>query len=141
MNSNTVKNIKTCFLVDDDIDDQEIFMAAVSEVDKSINCVGIDNCEEAIDKLKTEVSNLPDFIFLDLNMPRLNGRQCLAELKKIAHLKHVPVIIYSTSSLNKDIEETKKLGADMFITKPSKFDDLCFALTEVLSKDWSNKSA
>lgn len=132
---------KTCFLVDDDMDDQEIFIAAVNEIDNSINCVSVDNCEEAIEKLKTERSNLPDFIFLDLNMPRLNGRQCLTELKKIAHLKHVPVIIYSTSSLKKDIEETKSLGADMFLTKPSKFDDLCNVLTQVLSRDWSQHRA
>jgi CheY-like chemotaxis protein len=138
---NIAKNTKTCFLVDDDIDDQEIFMAAVSEIDDSINCVSVDNCEEAIEQLKKSNINTPDFIFLDLNMPRLNGRQCLAELKKIAHLKHVPVIIYSTSSLKKDIEETAKLGADMFLTKPSRFDDLCNALHQVLSKDWSKNRA
>ena len=137
---NPVKTSKTCFLVDDDIDDQEIFMAAVSEIDNSINCVSVDNCEEAIDTLKNQTDVLPDFIFLDLNMPRLNGRQCLAELKKIAHLKHIPVIIYSTSSLKKDIEETKQLGADMFLTKPSKFYDLCNVLTQVLSKDWSKRT-
>lgn len=131
------KSPKTFFLVDDDIDDQEIFMAAVNEIDSSINCVGIDNCEEAIEKLKKEPGNTPDIIFLDLNMPRLNGRQCLAELRKIAHLKEVPVIIYSTSSLKKDIEETRILGADMFLTKPSKFDELCNALNNVLSTDWS----
>jgi CheY-like chemotaxis protein len=138
---NTLHNSKTFFLVDDDIDDQEIFIAAVNEVDNTIRCVSVDNCEEAIDKLRSEENDLPDFIFLDLNMPRLNGRQCLAELKKLAHLKHVPVIIYSTSSLKKDIEETTKLGADMFLTKPSKFDDLCNVLTQLLSKDWSKKYA
>ena len=131
------KTRKTFFLVDDDIDDQEIFLAAVNEIDNTINCVSIDNCEEAIEKLKREQTDLPDIIFLDLNMPRLNGRQCLAELRKLAHLKHIPVIIYSTSSLKKDIEETKRLGADMFLTKPSKFDDLCNALNNVLSTDWS----
>jgi CheY-like chemotaxis protein len=138
---NPEKTSKTCFLVDDDVDDQEIFMAAVSEVDNSIDCVSVDNCEEAIEKLKATHFKTPDFIFLDLNMPRLNGRQCLAELKKIAHLQNVPVIIYSTSSLKKDMEETAQLGADMFLTKPSKFDDLCHALHKVLSTDWSKKRA
>ncbi|HEX8334624.1 MAG TPA: hypothetical protein VF622_18510, partial [Segetibacter sp.] len=66
---------------------------------------------------------------------------CLVELRKLAHLKQVPVIIYSTSSLKKDIDETAQLGADMFLTKPSKFDDLCKALNNVISLDWSRKTA
>jgi CheY-like chemotaxis protein len=137
----TARSFKTLYLVDDDIDDQEIFMSAVNEIDSSIKCVSIDNCEEAIEKLKTDKYNLPDIIFLDLNMPRLNGRQCLAELRKLAHLKDVPVVIYSTSSLKKDIEETKSLGANMFLTKPSKFDELCNALTNLISRDWKALTA
>lgn len=136
----TSKSSKTVYLVDDDIDDQEIFMSAVNEIDSSIKCVGIDNCEEAIEKLKKDKYNLPDIIFLDLNMPRLNGRQCLTELRKLAHLKDVPVVIYSTSSLKKDIEETKSLGANMFLTKPSKFDELCSALHNLISLDWKTVS-
>jgi CheY-like chemotaxis protein len=137
----TLTKTKTLFIVDDDTDDQEIFAAAVNEVDESINCIAVDNCEEAIQMLKDNPDELPDFIFLDLNMPRINGRQCLVELRKLAHLKRVPVIIYSTSSLKKDIEETAQLGADMFLTKPTKFDDLCEALNNVISLDWSRKTA
>jgi CheY-like chemotaxis protein len=138
---NALKKTKTFFIVDDDSDDQEIFVAAANEVDQSIKCIAVDNCEDAIQMLKKSTDESPDFIFLDLNMPRINGRQCLVELRKLAHLKHVPVIIYSTSSLKKDIEETAQLGADMFLTKPSKFDDLCKALNNVVSLDWSRKSA
>src|SRR4051794_40368807 len=112
---------KTFFIVDDDIDDQELFMEAVSEVDQSIECISASDCEEALDLLKSGKVVLPDMIFLDLNMPRLNGKQCLAELKRQANLKHIPVIIYSTSSEKKDIEETTKLGAAHFLTKPNKF--------------------
>ena len=135
-----LKKPTTLFIVDDDEDDQEIFVAAAKEIDESIMCVTVDNCEEAIEKLKNH-KEIPDFIFLDLNMPRINGRQCLVELRKVAHLKHVPVIIYSTSSLKKDIEETARLGADMFITKPNKFDDLCKTLNSVITLDWSRKTA
>ena len=73
-------------------------------------------------------------IFLDLNMPRLNGKQCLAELKREAHLRDIPVIIYSTSSEKRDIEETSRLGAAHFLTKPNKFEELCKALTFVVVK-------
>lgn len=131
---------KTFFIVDDDTDDQEIFAAALNELDDSINCVAVDNCEDAIQMLK-KTDELPDFIFLDLNMPRINGRQCLVEVRKLARLKHVPVIIYSTSSSKKDIDETAQLGADMFLTKPSKFNDLCNALNNVISLDWSRNTA
>lgn len=138
---NALKKPKTFFIVDDDADDQEIFLAAVNEVDESIKCIAVDNCEDAIEILKNNSEPLPDFIFLDLNMPRINGRQCLVELRKVAHLNNVPVIIYSTSSLKKDIEETALLGADMFLTKPSKFEELCKALTNVISLEWPRKTA
>jgi CheY-like chemotaxis protein len=133
------KNQKTFFLVDDDVDDQEIFIAAVNEIDNSIKCISIDNCEEALEKLKKEHTDLPDLIFLDLNMPRLNGRQCLSEIRKLSRLKHIPVIIYSTSSLKKDMEETASLGADLFITKPNRFNELCETLNNVLLMDWPAK--
>jgi CheY-like chemotaxis protein len=128
-------------IVDDDTDDQEIFVAAVNEVDNSISCVAVDSCEDAINLLTHGSEDLPDFIFLDLNMPRMNGRQCLVELRKVALLNRIPIIIYSTSSLKKDIEETALLGADMFLTKPNKFDDLCKALNNVISLEWPRKTA
>jgi CheY-like chemotaxis protein len=125
------------FIVDDDADDQELFMEAINEVDNSIQCLSASDCEEALDLLKNRKITLPDVIFLDLNMPRLNGKQCLAELKKQAHLRDIPVIIYSTSSEKRDIEETSRLGAAHFLTKPNKFEELCEALTYVVSRDWS----
>lgn len=131
---------RTLFIVDDDTDDQDLFIEAVNEVDTSIQCMSASSCEEALDLLKNKKIRLPDIIFLDLNMPRLNGKQCLAELKKQAHLRHIPVIIYSTSSERRDIEETTRLGAAHFLTKPNKFEELCKALSFVVSKDWSQAS-
>ena len=128
---------KRFFIVDDDVDDQELFIEAVNEVDKSIECISASNCEEALQILKSGKIALPDVIFLDLNMPRQNGKQCLVELKKTAHLSKIPVIIYTTSSEKRDIDETTRLGAAHFLTKPNKFDELCKALSFVLSKDWS----
>jgi CheY-like chemotaxis protein len=128
---------KTLFIVDDDQDDQEVFMQALEQVDNSIECFNVSTCEEALDLLKDEKKHKPDFIFLDLNLPRINGKQCLTELRKMSHLKHVPIIIYSTSSEKRDIEETSKLGAAHFLTKPDKFGELCKALNNLLSVDWS----
>lgn len=132
-----MSNKRTFFIVDDDIDDQDLFIEAVNEVDNSIECVSASDCEEALDLLKNKKIDKPDMIFLDLNMPRLNGKQCLAELKKESHLRDIPVIIYSTSSEKRDIEETSRLGAAHFLTKPNKFEELCKALSFVMSKDWN----
>lgn len=128
------------FIVDDDADDQELFMEAVNQVDNSIQCIAASDCEEALDLLKNSKIDIPDVIFLDLNMPRLNGKQCLEELKKQSHLRHIPVIIYSTSSEKRDIDETNRLGAAYFLTKPNKFEELCKALTFVVATDWSSGS-
>ena len=74
--------------------------------------------------------------FLDLNMQETTGFQFV---KAIRH-KNIPVIIYSTSSEKRDIEETTRLGAAHFLTKPNKFDELCKAISFVVSKDWSKAS-
>jgi CheY-like chemotaxis protein len=125
---------RTFFIVDDDVDDQELFAEAVSEIDSSIACISVSNGEEALDVLRNRKIELPDMIFLDLNMPRLNGKQCLAELKREKHLKDIPVVIYSTSSEKRDIEETSRLGAAHFLTKPNKFDELCREVLFVVAK-------
>jgi len=127
-----MKPKRTFFIVDDDIDDQDLFIEAVNEVDDSIECMSASNCEEALDLLKNKKIGMPDMIFLDLNMPRLNGKQCLAELKKEAHLADIPVIIYSTSSEKRDIEETSRLGAAHFLIKPADMSNLTQILSELL---------
>ena len=119
---------KICFLIDDDQDDQEIFNIALQQVEVPLTCVVASDCAEAIRRLSIENSFSPDYIFLDLNMPRMNGKECLKEIKKQAHLKHIPVIMYSTSLKTSDIEETKKLGAIEFITKPANVNTLAHVL-------------
>jgi CheY-like chemotaxis protein len=130
----------TIFLADDDLDDQDFFKHALSQIDESILCLTASNGEEAIKKLKL-ISPLPDYIFLDLNMPRMSGSKCLAEIKKMRSLKNVPVIIYSTSSEERDINDAKKLGADYFITKPHDFKELCDTLQHFISGEWKKEKA
>jgi CheY-like chemotaxis protein len=123
---------KTVFLVDDDRDDREIFIEALAEIDDSLKCVTAENGEDAIRKLHSGVF-IPNFIFLDLNMPRMNGRECLVKIKNIERLQDTPVIIYTTSSLQKEKDELVKLGASKFLTKPANFSDLCRSLKGVLA--------
>ncbi len=74
----------------DDIDDQEIFTLVLKSVNPSINCVTANDGIEAVTKLMTEASFNPDYIFLDLNMPRMSGKEYLQEIKKIDRLKEPP---------------------------------------------------
>lgn len=123
---------KTCFLIDDDEDDQEIFALALKDIDPMISCVVANDATEALDKLARGEGFIPDYIFLDLNMPRISGKQCLIEIKKQEHLNHIPVIIYSTSTSPYDKQDTQELGATAFLSKPPHLEDLVKALNEFL---------
>lgn len=127
------------FIIDDDIEDQEIFIEAVKEVSDEIHCSSSTSGEEALFHLEREAKKLPDLIFLDLNMPKLNGKQVLKEIKNIPGLKAIPVIMYSTSFAPRDIEEIQQIGAAHHLLKPSRFNDLCAALNTILRKDWKSR--
>jgi CheY-like chemotaxis protein len=124
---------KTCLLIDDDLDDQEIFMLALEKVDSELRCVVANNGYEGLKYLNTTSNPLPSYIFLDLNMPLMNGKECLIEIKKHSYLKHIPVVIYTTSSLQDDIIQTQKLGASDFITKPSSIPELSLKLAKAFN--------
>jgi len=119
-----MKNGKICFLIDDDIDDQEIFTLVLKSVNPAITCVTANDGIEAVAKLTTEATFNPDYIFLDLNMPRMSGKECLQEIKKIGRLNGTPIVIYSTSSEQKDILETRALGASDYLEKQSSIEEL-----------------
>jgi CheY-like chemotaxis protein len=128
---------KTLLIIDDDPDDRELFCDALKEVDGSAICYSCKNGLEAIDMLTSEEAPIPDFIFLDLNMPILNGKQCLRELKKIRKLEQSHIVIYTTSKLTEDLSETLSMGAMHFMTKPIKFADLCRAISNMLVENWA----
>jgi CheY-like chemotaxis protein len=108
-----------CFLIDDDLDDQEIFLIAIEQFDASILCDFANDGAKAIEKLKADEVNVPNCIFIDLNMPRMNGIECLEEIRKMDHLKDVPVCMFSTSADPTSVATAKALGAVDFIVKPA----------------------
>jgi len=124
--------IRSVLLVDDDLDDQDIFRTALSEVAVSVIFTTANNGEDALQKLQAE-TNYPDIIFLDINMPVLNGFDTLAQIKKEDSLKHIPVFIYTTSARPEDIEKAKELGAVNCVRKPSDFLELCRFISSVLN--------
>ena len=116
-----MKKQKKIILIDDDEDEGYLFNEALRRIDQSL---AHDYFQDAIDALRflanKDQQSLPDFIFLDLNMPRMNGTECLIELKSNKYLAAIPVIILSTSDNESDITQAKSLGASYFVTKPNR---------------------
>jgi CheY-like chemotaxis protein len=108
-------------LVDDDEADQFLFKKALEELEIKPMVNVINNGIELMTYLTKENAQLPHLIFLDLNMPRKNGLDCLKEIRANNKLKDISVAIYSTSDNEKDIDETFKNKANIYITKPDDF--------------------
>jgi CheY-like chemotaxis protein len=122
------------FLIDDDPDDQEIFASVIENISHDIKCATAVNGKQALEKLLSGEVN-PDLIFLDMNMPLMNGKQFLIELKKDARIKHLPVVILSTSSDKTNVSQARALGAIEFVTKPDRFSEWERVLKDLLSKE------
>lgn len=125
-------------LVDDDTDDTSLFKEILEEVNPSIIFHSAGDGQQAIQFLKNESNTLPDVIFLDLNMPRMSGKECLVQIKRDEELHKIPVIMYTTSSQSKDIEETMQKGAICFITKPTNIKELKNILSSIAGNVHNN---
>jgi CheY-like chemotaxis protein len=121
----------TILYVEDDPEDQDIFREAIETVSPHTTCYFARNGSDALRVISKIVAE-PDYIFLDINMPEMNGKEFLKKLKSTSTLKSIPVIIYSTSNSSRDVDECKKLGAVEFITKPSDFTMICQTLKKFL---------
>lgn len=116
--------------VDDDLEDFEFFSEAVKEIDSSIVILRASNGHEALHILENHML-MPDYIFLDINMPMMDGKVCLQEIKKNERLKDIPVIMYSTTSNKTEIKHYKMMGAN-FLVKPDRFAHLVKSLNFIL---------
>ena len=123
-------------LADDDEDDRLFFREAFEEIKIKTRVKTVNDGEELMNHLIKKGNELPHILFLDLNMPRKNGMDCLLEIKRNSNLKDIPVAIYSTSASEEDIEETFVKGANVYIKKPSDFGTLKKILEEVITINW-----
>lgn len=126
-------NNKKILLIDDDKDDQLFFVDVLEEIDPSITCFVADDGHKGIGHLERQ-SPPPDVIFLDLNMPGLNGLECLHAVKLIEQHKNIPVIIFTTSSNPNDKEKAMQLGAQYFLTKPPDYLQLKNIMKDLIDK-------
>src|SRR5450432_299203 len=120
-------------LCDDDSDDCYFFNEALENLFLPTNLTAVHDGEQLMQLLTNETNELPHVLFLDLNMPRKNGFECLIEIKHNNELKHLPIIIFSTSFDQEVVNLLYKNGAQYFIRKPSEFPQLQKVILQALT--------
>lgn len=125
-------------IVDDDSDDRGLIKDAFLENNHGRDFILLENGDSLIEFLKKiPESEYPALILLDLNMPGKDGREALKEIKKDPKMHHIPVVVFSTSSLDKDRLISYELGANCFLTKPSSYQEMIF-LTDAIVRLWAS---
>jgi len=127
----------TWLLIEDDLDDQDFFKMALTSITDRVNCVVAKNGLDALNIIQGDQNFIPSCIFIDLNMPLMNGFDFLQNVQKVERLAEVPRIVYTTSNAAFDREMTLKLGA-RFVTKFSSFAELRNFLLDCLSRYTGN---
>lgn len=118
--------------IDDDPEDLEIFYKAVKTVNPLAKCLLARDAKEALNILRDAI--VPDYIFLDIHMPMMDGKSVLAELRQNKRLETVPVVMYSTRINARETDEYAALGANEFLNKHNDFRGLCNSLELLLKK-------
>jgi CheY-like chemotaxis protein len=128
---------KRVFLADDDEDDQLLFDDVLKEFSSAIELTVARDGEHLMTMLRN-LTQLPDILFLDLNMPLKNGFECLEEIKSDKRFQDLPIIIFSTSSQPSAIEHVYQHGANRYVRKPNDFTSLKKVIHQILSVNWQN---
>lgn len=127
----------TIFYTDDDLDDLEFFTEVVDSINSEVILITQNNGKKLLEALHNPPP-LPSIIFLDLNMPGLNGFDVLTEIRNSDNLKNLTVIILSTSNDDKIIAKSLNLGANFYITKPNDFVSLKKSIEHSIDVNWNS---
>jgi CheY-like chemotaxis protein len=127
-----IKKGKICVLIDDDDDDQLIFSTTIKKHFSDYDFLSFSSFTEAEKTLEEKAEDI-GVVFIDLNMPRINGKEGLVQLRNDPEYNSKPLIIYSTSNNPDDVKECLSKGATAFITKPSKINVLVSELSNYLA--------
>jgi DNA-binding response OmpR family regulator len=129
-------------LADDDADDREFFQEALSEAGIQAILTTLENGDELMDFLSDiKEPPPPHIIILDINMPRKSGKACLLEIRKDKKFDDTPIIMFSTSTHHKDIEDTYNQGANLYVSKLSFFMNDIESMKSLFSADWKKQLA
>ena len=132
--------MKIIFLADDDADDRMFFEDALKQVTIPTHLTLANDGLELMSNLETVIEPPPpDVIFLDLNMPRKNGFQCLEEIRNTPKLKDIPIVIFSTTTNDDAVNKTYEHGANHYICKPGSFELLIKVIETVLTLEMWQK--
>jgi CheY-like chemotaxis protein len=124
------------YLIDDDEDEFLLFQQAIAELNINVEVRYINNCAEMLDLL--DKNDIPDLLFLDLNMPVISGRECVKKIREKIKDK-LSIVIYSTSKYQPDVDGTHRDGANLYVIKPNSFEGLMQTLKGVFAIDWKQK--
>ncbi|WP_299780592.1 response regulator [uncultured Formosa sp.] len=120
------------YLADDDKTDRMFFQEALDTILSDIDVISFDNGVTLIDNLLNENKPLPQAIYLDLNMPLMNGIECIRDIKNEIKLQDIPIFIYSNTINSSVIDQLQKHGANLYLVKPNSFDRLVSILCQSL---------
>ena len=128
--------IMQVLLADDDKDDCDDFIEAFESLKIKALVQTVQDGEALMKYLNNLTNTLPHILFLDINMPKKSGLQCLIEIKKIERLTNLTIVVYSTSSSEEDIEATFLNGANIYLKKPTNLTVLKKTLSHILTLNW-----
>ena len=123
-------------LADNDEEDCFFFKDALAEIRPDIHLHIVNNGDDLLEYLHDHDSALPDIIFLDENMPGKTGIECLEKIRGNKKFKDLPVVIYSGSGVDKDVDASFRYGANIYIKKPTEFVKLKKMINDVVNTDW-----
>ncbi len=122
-------------LAEDDVDDQNIFQIALHEVDPGIRLQFASNGNQLLVLLREQK---PDMLFLDLEMPYKNGLQCLVEIRNNQLLADLPVVVFSSTTKQSNIQTAYEMGAHLFFIKPPVYKDYLHSIRSILQLNWQS---
>lgn len=124
---------KTIILIDDDQDDLDIMRGAIKQLDDSALCISFVYPEEAVRVVTNELIFIPNFVFIDINMPGLTGDKVLQEFRKNKMLNNAIITMFSTSLPSSVAEVLQKKGANFTFEKPTKAKDYYQVISDIFS--------
>lgn len=134
--------VKHIFMTDDDEDDRVIFAEALLRVDPAIQLTQFENGKTFMDLICIPPDPLPDMVFLDINMPVLNGFECLEKIRnRNGQVKDIQIIVFTTSSDPLDIQKAKELGANFYAVKPNSLEGFISLISRAVHNRTNDTSA
>lgn len=124
-------------IIDDDEDDQWFFTEALEKALPNSELLSATDGASGITILRDAAHSLPDIIFLDLNMPRMNGWECLHQIRQLPNTSHIPIVIFSTSKVHEHFDHAHRFLNVFYMTKPPRLSDMIQGIQCAVAHNWT----